>query len=301
MNTENQILVNPNSASVEELTQITGIGPDIARRIVNGRPYETLEDLTRINGIGPNMFEQIKGSLTLEPDEKMMEIEAEAETETERPELETVADLEKNDEAHPQADKGFTADDSLELQEEEGAEKTPDSESNLVEETPQVPPEPAVSPPGISRTSAIGWALFAGIVAMLLSIILSLGVIASINGGSLNFVTQTEYRQQQALLTEIDNRTDLLEGDLDGMRERLTNLELLSGRISTVEKSVGAVQGEMDVAHKRLDDLSGKLEILTEQIVGLSADVETFKVKLDRSENFFVNMRNLLNNMFPEE
>ncbi len=299
MNTENQILVNPNSASVDELTQVTGIGPDIARRIVNGRPYETLEDLTRINGIGPSMFEQIKSSLTLEPDEKMMEIEAEAEKET--PELETVADPEKNDEAHPPADEGFPADDSLELPEEEGAEKTQDSDSNLVEEAPQVLPEPAVPPPGISRSSAIGWALFAGIVAMLLSIILSLGVIASINGGSLNFVTQTEYRKQQALLAEIDNRTDLLEGELAGMRERLTNLELLSGRISTVEKSVGAVQGEMDVAHERLDGLSGELEILTEQIIGLSADVETFKAKLDRSESFFVNMRNLLNNLFPEE
>jgi predicted nucleic acid-binding Zn-ribbon protein len=136
---------------------------------------------------------------------------------------------------------------------------------------------------------------------MLLSIVLSLGILASINGGSLKFATQTEFRQQQLALNELDNQSKLLVDELDGMHERLTNLEALSGRISTLEKSVGAVQGEMDVAHKQLDEFSGELEVLTEQIVRLAADVETYKAKLNRADTFFESMRNLLNNLYPEE
>lgn len=41
-----------NSAEEEELQQLEGIGPSLAKRIVEGRPYRSVEDVLRVKGIG---------------------------------------------------------------------------------------------------------------------------------------------------------------------------------------------------------------------------------------------------------
>ncbi|WP_434416380.1 ComEA family DNA-binding protein [Nannocystis pusilla] len=47
------IPVDLNQASASELESLPGIGPELARRIVEGRPYATVDDLNRVRGIGP--------------------------------------------------------------------------------------------------------------------------------------------------------------------------------------------------------------------------------------------------------
>src|SRR5262249_27933836 len=44
--------INVNTATLEELKSLPGIGPVLARRIVSGRPYASVEDLRRVEGIG---------------------------------------------------------------------------------------------------------------------------------------------------------------------------------------------------------------------------------------------------------
>lgn len=53
-------LVDINSASLEELQTLPGIGPVLSKRIVAGRPYESLDDLLRVQGIGPKTLEKFK-------------------------------------------------------------------------------------------------------------------------------------------------------------------------------------------------------------------------------------------------
>ena len=65
MSENDQIMINPNTAAVDELTQIAGVGPDLAERIIEARPYDTLGDLTRVSGIGPNFLKRIQPFLTL--------------------------------------------------------------------------------------------------------------------------------------------------------------------------------------------------------------------------------------------
>lgn len=55
---ENQIDIN--SASLEELDEIYGIGPAKSQAIVDARPYETLDDLINAYGIGEKTLENIK-------------------------------------------------------------------------------------------------------------------------------------------------------------------------------------------------------------------------------------------------
>ena len=62
--------VNINQASVEELTQLKGIGLEYGQRIVQYREehgaFVKAEDIMNVSGIGPKTFEEIKDLITVE-------------------------------------------------------------------------------------------------------------------------------------------------------------------------------------------------------------------------------------------
>ena len=53
-------LLNVNTATASELEALPGIGPVIARRIVEGRPYRSVQELERVKGIGRKRLEEIR-------------------------------------------------------------------------------------------------------------------------------------------------------------------------------------------------------------------------------------------------
>ena len=61
--------LNINQATQEELDQLPGIGPELAKRIVDYKhkhgPFATIRDLKNVEGIGEKRFEQIKSLITV--------------------------------------------------------------------------------------------------------------------------------------------------------------------------------------------------------------------------------------------
>lgn len=52
--------VDINTASAEKLDAIVGIGPTLAQRIIEARPFSSLDDLLRVKGIGEKTLQKIK-------------------------------------------------------------------------------------------------------------------------------------------------------------------------------------------------------------------------------------------------
>jgi competence ComEA-like helix-hairpin-helix protein len=61
--------ININTAGLEELQEITGVGPVISQRIIDYRtqngPFQKTQDIKNVKGIGDATFEKMKGEITI--------------------------------------------------------------------------------------------------------------------------------------------------------------------------------------------------------------------------------------------
>ena len=61
-------LIDLNTATEARLQSLPGVGPALAARIVEGRPYASVDELTRVSGIGPVALERLRDLVTLSAD-----------------------------------------------------------------------------------------------------------------------------------------------------------------------------------------------------------------------------------------
>jgi competence protein ComEA len=64
-------MININTASVEDLDKLPGIGPSIAKAIIDYRttngPFKKIEDINDVKGIGDALYAKIKDQITVGP------------------------------------------------------------------------------------------------------------------------------------------------------------------------------------------------------------------------------------------
>ena len=237
-------VLNPNTATDEELRQLPGVGPQLAGRIVEGRPYGSVEDLLQVPGLGDSVLEDIKPFLTFDA---------------------------------PASDR------TKDLGTEEGdiivSEPAPDPtkpDRAAADETKY----PLVLTKSRSERTGI-WALLAvGAASVLCSVSITLSMLAGING-TLDFGRHAALQETRNELIQIRSQFEATQVELDALRGRAEALEGVSGKIVEIEMQVSALQQQISGTIAAVDDMQMELSVALEETRAQAERVRRFQAFLD--------------------
>jgi prefoldin subunit 5 len=291
--TENDVAkVDVNTGSLESLMAISGIGEGLAARIIASRPYASLNDLTRVQGISARSVERWAPSLAIEAtDEALPVLEAEfveeedmveegiesqdepaVETEAEVDEVQPVIEVVEEDLIPEPIPEEMDAAEPVEtVQDEQPKEKVKTKKSGG-------------SKP-LLRGDAFLLGGVVGVLSVLLAVVLSLGILALVNGG-LDYVSPGQLSRVQRRVETIESEMDVLTQDIAGLTTRLDSMETLGGRVADLEgtaeklgEEAARIQAEMDGLQEAVAEISEQYGIV---------------------ERFLGGMQGLLNELLPE-
>lgn len=362
MSEQNFKRVNIHLASLEELIDVPGIGPVLAKRIIDGRPYDRLEDLVRVQGINEKLLSQleeylsdlpIEAAVERSPDleiiedveQEIVEVEPEpvviadgevTEISEEGEEPQAVIEMEESGlveavEAETEAPKQTVEEAAMETKEPSLLERAVSEaeKADLAEEPaaeaqeavkPAVPEAPAekkltsaatavpTEPPakakeagkeekaekgGPRRGEMLGYNFGFAILALLLAVLLTLGVLAAING-TLVYAPARRFVDVERRVGMTEAEIDLLKQDVEGLRTRIDALEALSGRVSDLEATTETMRAELDTYSAQLEQLDERVLQLDERTAELEKSAKVF-------DEFLQGLKSLLLQVMPED
>jgi competence protein ComEA len=264
--------IDPNTADVETLKQISGIGPALADRIVANRPYADLEDLTRVAGIGPAFLNRLRPMIAFLPDagpedepDAMVTLEA-AVAEDLTSEEEAAGEME----ALPAEDAATET--AAAEQPVEEVKAAPDLEGTpaLTAEKPDSKAAP------LSRNQALGYALVASLFSFVFALIVVFAVLVAVNG-SLRYANPQQIRDLGTEIEALQSEATTMSEGLDGLRARMDNIDALGGRVETLETGVSGLQTEMETVGGELDALQTQAEEISAQVDTLLSESEKYQ------------------------
>jgi hypothetical protein len=276
--------MNPNVADEMTLQQLPGIGPSLAERIVQSRPYGSLEDLEKIRGIGKSVLERMAPMLVFDVPEDLPPTGGDEEIqggEKPAPKLSTA-------EAKPTIapSDGQKVDDLKQpqpvrdLPEGEGAKTAGVDEK---EGESQSPPKSVKKPllvRAFSRSETIWLVIAAGVLSLILSVSLSLIILGGING-TLDFNQLQGLKQVESDVGTLEENLGSLSSNLDALDQRLTPLEGLTGRMTAVEDLTETLKGDVEDALANVEAMQSDLDRLSNETARLSGRVDRFDTFLD--------------------
>ncbi len=356
----NNSQVNINKATLDELTSVPGIGPALAKRIIDKRPFSNLDDLTRVPGIGENSLEQLKPILTtqetelpedfqsfvasirdetkaepivsvaseeddqaLPMEENLEEIsrlnqvidesfiqpeisidqdqEIEFDDDMIEAEVEIIEDESNGEEevqigskikdieierSEDDAVKVLEVDDAIQSEPERPAEKVFAEEKipHVIEEQKQ--PEKSSSDELISRSQLIWSLLGTAIFSILLTVLITLGILSATNGG-LKYATVSEASRLESQISILNDLTTTMQTDMQGIRTRLDALETVAGRVSVLEGRTDSLEENLNIIQGAIQEISDTLTTVQDEILALQESAQ-------KSEDFRSGLLDLL-------
>ncbi len=270
--------VDPNSDDAAVLAGIPGVGDALAKRIVAGRPYQTLEDLCKVNGIGESFLNRIRPYLVLNHTAK-----DDAQT-NDNPENDTYTE-----EALPVSDEL-----SSPLSEQESPAETSDNDEKQAIDSGKGRDEENGNRSYVTMKQAVGMAFLSGFIVLVLSLVLSLAIIAGLNDGGLQFVSPAAFQTLDTQVRGISARTNALEDNLSGIRERLDNLDALSPRVDAIEQVQEELTADINDALSQVEEISGQVE-------QIDSSIALLQEQNSQTMDFFAGLKELLAKMSPPE
>lgn len=236
--------VDPNTADLDTLRQLPGVGPALGQRIIEARPFTGLDDLRRVPGLGEAALARLAPHLRFAQEPEVM--------------------------ADAAAGGGAL-------------------ESEAEEATPAPAVQTALGrPPSrpITRTEVLRLAAAAAAASVVLSILLTLAILAGING-SLDAGRNRTVRQLRAQVDQASASIDAVSVSLESIDGRLQALEGLTGRMTTVEGQVGGMRAD-------LEDALNQVGAMQTALSDLRSSMQDLEARAGRFDQFLEGLRNLL-------
>jgi outer membrane murein-binding lipoprotein Lpp len=298
--------VDLNTAGLEELRTLPGIGLAMAERLREARPFTSLEDLRRVNGISASVLERLRPRVTLSPVEPVSLEAAVAEETIQGAEPGSAPDAEAPLETAPPSVEIEASPLEMTSEEEQPSEQPSmePAETATPETSPAAEPvsepasapvsqpasAPAAPPRPASRSEVLWLALGALVFSTLLGAALSLGLLVLVNGG-LSYARPFQISELNRQVDGLNAQAGILQQDMDALRSRIDNLEGLSGRVGAVEKAVDGMRKDMDTAQSRMDELG-------RQLGNLDSAVSELQTRTNRFQGFLEGLRELVEGIF---
>jgi len=272
MTDENGMLIDPNTADLDDLIKLPGIGPGLADRIVNERPFESIGDLQKVPGLGESILTKIEPYLTMGGEvAQTTDLVGKAQDRVEK--WSEVASQAFEKRAEQLREEVSQATENIQKVTEEAG-------SRIREAAQQTSDRVAGLPKDFNRMESPWLVVGISVISIVLSVILSLAILGGINR-TLNFGRHESVRQLEIRIAEVQSDLEDESSRVDAVSKRLEALEGLSGRMITVEDQVFSMQEDVNGALTTVETIQAAIDELTGETKDLGSRVNRFDIFLE--------------------